>query len=121
MAKLRKSAQISGWVAQCSDGDTGQKSCAVFPHAHALFFVPSAGSGSSEYLLRPSPLDVFRRIEAGKVMTDNLIGCVTFDSFGPGIPTENPALGVHHKNGIVLDSIEEHLISFLAFSERLGQ
>jgi hypothetical protein len=46
---------------------------------------------------------------------------VTFDSFSSGIPTENPALGVHHKNGIGLDSIEEHLISFFAFSERLGQ
>jgi len=54
-------------------------------------------------------------------MTDNLIGCVTLDSFGAGIPTENPALGVHHVNGIVLDPIEEHPISFFAFSERLGQ
>src|SRR6202035_4003683 len=83
--------------------------------------VPSPGSGSSEYLLRPSPLDIFRREEAGKVPADNLIGCVTFDSFGAGIPTENPALRVHHENGIVLDSIEEHPISFFAFSERLGQ
>ena len=54
-------------------------------------------------------------------MTDNLIGCVTFDSFGAGIPTKNPALRVHHENGIVLDSIEEHPISFFAFSECLGQ
>ena len=54
-------------------------------------------------------------------MTDNLIGCVAFDSFGAGIPTEDAALGVHHENGIVLDPVEEHPISFFAFSERLGQ
>jgi len=54
-------------------------------------------------------------------MTYNLIGCVTFDSFGASVPTENTALRVHHKDGVVLDSIEEHPISFFAFSERLGQ
>ena len=54
-------------------------------------------------------------------MTDNLIGRVTLNSFGAGIPTENSALRVHHKNGVVLNSIEKHPISFFAFSQRLGQ
>ena len=54
-------------------------------------------------------------------MTDNLIRCVTLDSFGAGIPTENLTLGVHHKNGIVLDPIEEQAISFFALPESLGQ
>jgi hypothetical protein len=86
-----------------------------------LFFVPSTGSGESEYLFRPSTLDVFRRKEAGKVMADYLIGCVPFDSFGAVIPTENPAPCVHQKNGVVLNSIEEHPKLFFAVLQRQGQ
>jgi hypothetical protein len=81
-----------------------------------LFLVPTAGGGDPEYLLRPAPLDIFRRKETGKVVNDNLIGSVTFDSFGTGIPTDNPALRVHHEDGVVFDSVEEHPILFLAFS-----
>jgi len=50
--ELRKLEQISDWVAQRGEGDTRQESCAVFPHAHALFFVSVACCGQSEYLLR---------------------------------------------------------------------
>jgi hypothetical protein len=82
-----------------------------------LVFVPAACGSYSEYLLRPAPRDIFRRKEAGKVVTNNLVGCVTFDPFGTGIPTDNLAPRVHHEDGVVMDSIEEQPISFFAFSE----
>ena len=50
-------------------------------------------------------------------MTDNLFGCVTSDSFGTGIPTDDLPPRVQHEDGVVLDSVEEHAIFFLAIPE----
>jgi hypothetical protein len=63
--------------------------------------------------------DIRRRKEAGKIPTDDLICSVAFDSFGAGIPTGDPTLEVHRKDGVVLDSIEEHPISLFACAESL--
>ena len=52
-------------------------------------------------------------------MADNFFGCVTFDSFGTGIPTDNLALGVQHKDRVIMNSIDEHPIFFFAVLERL--
>ena len=49
-------------------------------------------------------------------MADNIFGSVTFDSFGARIPTDNLALRVQHKDRVVLDSVQEYLIFFLAAS-----
>src|ERR1700710_1509029 len=73
--------------------------------------------GNSEYLFRPASLDFFRREEAGKVVTDNLIRAVTFGLFGTDIPTYHLAHRVHHKDGVVLDSVEKHPISVFALSQ----
>ena len=79
----------------------------------------AAACGSHpEHLLRPAPLDIFRRKEAGIVLTDNLIGGVTFDPFGAGIPTDNPASRVQQKDRVVMDSVQEHPIFFFAISKR---
>ena len=119
VAELGKSSQVSGCVAQCSEGDICEKSRAVFAQTHALFFVPAALGGDAEYLFGPAPFNIFRRTDAGKVVTDNLIGSVPFNKLSPGIPTDNPALRIHHKNGVALDSVEEHPVIFFALSERV--
>ena len=51
-------------------------------------------------------------------MADNLFGCVTFDSFGAGIPTDNLSSRVQHYNRVVLDSVEEYPIFLFAVPER---
>ena len=86
-----------------------------------MFFEPAAGSGQPEYLLRPAARDILGRIEAGKISTDNLVGAVTLDLFGPGVPSDNLALRVHHDDRVVPHFVEEHPISFLAvLKRRLG-
>ena len=115
----RKSPQISGRVVQGREDDTRQESRAVFPHAHAVFFQPAAGSGQPEYLLRPAPRDIVRRIETGKISTDDLVGAVTLDLFGPGVPSDNLALRVHHDDRVIPHFVEEHPISLLAVLKRL--
>jgi len=82
-----------------------------------LFFVPSTSGGQPEYFLRSTLLDIFGREKTGEVLANNLIGSISLYSFGTGIPTEDLALWVHHEDGIVLDSIEEHPISFFALSK----
>ena len=62
--------------------------------------------------------DIFRGKEAGKILPNNLFGCVTFDSFGAGIPTDNPAPRVQQKDRVVMDSVQEHPIFFFAISKR---
>src|ERR1700735_151249 len=119
MAELRKTAQVSVRVAQRREREARQKSGAIFPHAHALFFMPAARSGHPEYFLRPTPLDIFGRKEAGKVLTNNLVGSVALNSFSTGIPTDNLASRIHHKDCVILDSIEKQSISFFAFPESL--
>ena len=52
-------------------------------------------------------------------MTDNFVRFVALDAFGTGIPTDYLALRIHHKDRVVLDSVEEHPISFFTLSERL--
>ena len=51
-------------------------------------------------------------------MPDNLFRGVTFDSFGAGIPTDNLAQRVQHKNRIVVYPIQQHAILFFAIPER---
>ena len=75
--------------------------------------------GHPEYFLRPAPPHIFRRKEAGEIPTDDLVGSITLDSFGAGIPTDNAPPRVHHEDRVVLDSVEEHPITLLAFSERV--
>src|ERR1035437_5069848 len=83
--------------------------------------MPAADRGQSECLLRLTPFDIFRRKKAGKVVADDLVGSVTFDSFSTGFPTDNLAPRIHHEDRVVLDSVEEHLISCFAFPERFDQ
>ena len=115
----RKPPQISGRVVQGREDDTRQELRAVFPHAHAVFFQPAAGSGQPEYLLRPAPRDIVRRIKTGKISADDLVGAVTLDLFGPGVPSDNLALRVHHDDRMVPHFVEEHPISLLAVLQRL--
>ena len=96
-----------------------KKPGAIFPHPHALFFVPAAGSGDGEHLLRAAALDVFRGKETGKVAPDNLFRAVALDALRPGIPAHNLALRVQHENGVVLDSVEQHPVLFFAVPQRL--
>jgi hypothetical protein len=48
-------------------------------------------------------------------MPDNLVGTVTLNSFSSGIPTKDPALGVHHEDGVVWNSVKKQAVSFFAF------
>ena len=81
--------------------------------------MPAVGGGDGEHLLRAAALDVFRGKETGKVAPDNLFRTVALDALRPGIPAHNPALRVQHKDGVVLDSVEQHPVLFLAVPQRL--
>ena len=45
-----------------------------------------------------------RRIEFGEMLRDNLIGLVTYNPRGTGVPGQDLTLGIKHKNGIVGDA-----------------
>ena len=113
-ADLRKSPQISGGIAQRRVGHTLEKSGAVFAHAHALFFMAATAGRYPKQFLRPASLDIFRREEAGKVVTDNLFGGVAFHALGSGVPADHLALGVQHEDGVVLHSVEQHPVFLFA-------
>src|SRR5580658_3915599 len=81
--------------------------------------MPAVCRGQSEYLLRPAPPDIFPKRETGKAAADDLVGRVTLDSFGTGIPADDPALWVEHEDCKVSDSVEKHPVFFVAVSVRL--
>ena len=95
------------------------KARTVFAHAHALFFVLAACGGYPEYLLRPAQLDVVRRKETRKILTDDLLVRATCHSLRAGIPSANLALRTQHKDGVVLDPLNQRPIFAFAFLQRL--
>src|SRR5580700_3460092 len=119
MAELGKPPQFAGPVAQSRKSDIRQESRSTFPHAYAFFFVPAVYDRPPKNLLRPAPLDIFRRKKAGKIVSDNLFGCITLETHGSGIPTDNVSPQVQEEDGVVLNPIEEHLKLPFAISEVL--
>src|ERR1700722_4478882 len=81
--------------------------------------MPAAGGSDAEDLLRPALLDICWREKAREIAADNLISAVALDSLGTGIPTEDLAPRIHAEDGVILDSVEEHPVSFFAFPERV--
>ena len=84
-----------------------------------MIFVPPGCGTQLEHLFWPGQLDIFRRKEAREVVTDNFIGFVSFDTFGAGVPTDDPSLWVQREDRVVLDFIEKDPIFFFALPERV--
>src|SRR5687767_8608246 len=80
--------------------------------------MPTVCSSQPQYLFGLALRDILRSKEAREIAADDLIGRVAFDLFSAGIPTDYPALRIHHEDRMILHSIEDHPISLFTFSER---
>src|SRR5262245_4709697 len=72
----------------------------------ALFIAPFVRRNLLD-ALRLSALDILRRVENRKVAPDDLIRTISFDPLGARVPTDHTSLRVEHKDGIILDALNQ--------------
>src|SRR5207302_1533336 len=79
---LREAPQLPGLVVEGGDDDVGPKPGAVFTDSPALVLESAFRRRPPQLLGGPAALDGFRRVEAGEVLADNLVGPVAVDALG---------------------------------------
>ena len=83
---LREATQVAFPVPQGRDDDVRPKQRAVLPHSPALVLEAAFGLGDLEFVSGPAPVDGLLGVEAGEVLTDDLLSPVALDALGPGVP-----------------------------------
>src|SRR5947199_3247636 len=115
----REAAQLTLGVAQSRDDRIGPQRRAVLAQPPAFFLKAALGLRQLQSLLRLPALDVFGKVETGKMAADDFAGPVTLDQFRTGVPTGYMAFGIEHDNGVVLHPLDQHAEAFLAFPQRM--
>ena len=67
-----------------------------------------------EFVLGQSACERFGGVEARKVLADDLVGSVSLEALGAGVPGENVAVGIQHENRIVPHALDEQPEALLA-------
>src|SRR5439155_18868740 len=99
--------------------EVGPKPGTVLADAPAFFFVATFGGGLSYRESRQSLFPVLRNIELAEQFPDDLLLFPPSDSFSAAIPRRDPALRIHHKNGVVLQAIDHEAKPLFALPDRL--
>src|SRR5579863_5852153 len=68
-----------------------------------------------EFVVRQSACQILRRVKARKVLADDLVGFVSLETLGAGVPGEDESVRIQHENRIVSDGFDEEPETLLAF------
>ena len=113
---LGETPQAPGLVPQGGNDHVRPKPGAVFAQPPPLRLVFALRGCHFQRLLGLARFDVFGRIEAGEVLTDDLLGLVAGDPLASGIPRQDMPLGIEHENGVLLRALDQQAKLFgLAF------
>ena len=52
------------------------------------------------------------------MLTNDLDAAITFNPLRPGIPSDNVAAGIQHKNGVIVDALDHELERFGHIAQR---
>ena len=110
--------QRAGRVAHGRDDRVRPEPVAVLAQPPPFVLHPALARGRLELGLRLAQRHVFRRIEDGNVLAQNLFGGVALDRLGARIPARYPASGVEHENGVLLHALHQQAKPLLAFVQR---
>ena len=100
-----ESAQGPLFVAESGDNDVGPKARTIFANPPTFVFEAAFAFGHFEFQLGLSLLDVFRRIEPGKMLADDFARLPALQPFGSRVPGQHAAFGIQHDDGVVFDAI----------------
>src|SRR5207248_7503017 len=104
---LGEAAQLAVLVAKGGDHDVGPETAAVLAYPPAFVLDAPLGGGHGQLLGRLADPHVLGGIEDREVAADDLVGPVSLQPLGPGVPAGDPAVGVEHEDGVVLSTVDE--------------
>ncbi len=87
------------------------KSRAVFSHAPAFSLETALRGGGLQGELGDALRALFLRVELGEVPANDLLGGVTLESFGAGVPARYDPVGVEHVDGIIRDRVDQQPVA----------
>ncbi len=100
---------LAGVVADGLQRRLGPETAAVLAAAPALALEASAGQGGRQRPLRQAAAAIFFGVEAREVLADDLVGLMTGDPLGAGVPAGHQAVRIHHEDGVVRDRVDKQL------------
>src|SRR5687767_1112591 len=91
----------------------------VLAHAPGFVFETSFGRRNLKLFSRLALGKVLRREEYRKVLADNLVGRISFNTLGARIPGGHTAVWVEHEDRVVLDTFDHQSQAFLTLAKCL--
>src|SRR5262249_3104655 len=92
---------------------------AVLAEVPALIGRSPPGGGGGDLLLGNAAGSVFRRVKQGDALTEDLGLEMAKELLGPGIPTDDPALGIDGEDGDILHALHHEPEVFLGLAKGL--
>ncbi len=99
----------------------GEKFPAVLAQAPTFHFETLLLGRNPQDAIRQAVGAVLGKEEAGEMIADDFLSRIAFETLRPGIPANDPALGIQHIQRVVGDRIDEQLERFsrrLCFANR---
>src|SRR5690606_7719898 len=89
------------------DNDVGPETAAVLAYPPGFLLEATGRARHFERLLRLLGRAILGRVEARKVLADDLERLITLDALCAGVPARHTALGVEHVDGVIGDALDE--------------
>src|SRR5215213_7027188 len=104
---LGESEQVTAFVMDSVDRHTRPEPLSALPYAPAFHLESSGAARRTERHLGKPAVAILLSVEAGKMLSDNLVRCVMLDALGTGIPARHNAVGVEHEDRVICDALDE--------------
>jgi hypothetical protein len=91
------------------DDDAGPEPGAVLAHPPPFVGPPALRTGLTDRAVRYTGKAILLGVEGGEVPADDLVRPVALQSFRPGVPAGDDAVGVEHEDRIVHDARDQEL------------
>src|SRR5438309_1097279 len=77
----------------------------ILAHSPAFIFKSPLFIGHLEFVIRPTPGDGVGRVKFGKMLADDFLGIIAFDTGSAGVPAHDVPGWVQKQYRVVLDAI----------------
>ena len=104
---LAEATQPAGLVAKRGDRHVRQELGPVLPQPPALLFQAAGQACPREIGVRLAGRNIVRRVEQGKVSTDDFGFGPALDALCPKVPDGHPALRVEHVDGVACRPVDQ--------------
>src|SRR6267378_7826860 len=106
-------------ISHGADYGVGPEARAVLAHTPPFVLMTALPLRDLELPPRLALRHVFRRIERGEMLTEDLLRGVSFDALRAGIPARDAPLGVQHEDGVVLNTLRQQPEGLFAATQRV--